>query len=64
MKKLAISIHEFMQASGIGSRTGVYQEINAGRLKTIKVGRRRLIPYESAIEWLERHVREAEEAQT
>jgi excisionase family DNA binding protein len=64
MKKLAFSIHEFMQASGMGSRTGVYQEINAGRLKTIKVGRRRLIPYESAKEWLARRVREAEEVQT
>ncbi len=63
MEKLAISIPEFMQASGMGSRTGVYQEINAGRLKTIKVGRRRLIPYESAKEWLAHRVREAEQTQ-
>ncbi len=50
--KLAYSIPEFMQLSGIGSRTGVYQEFNNGRLKTIRVGRRRLIPREAAEEWL------------
>jgi excisionase family DNA binding protein len=61
MEKILLSISEFRDAAGSLSRTGVYQEINAGRLKTIKVGRRRLIPYESAKEWLARCVREAEQ---
>ena len=63
MEKLAYSIAEFIQASGIRSRTGVYSEINKGRLKTFKVGRRRLISREAAEQWLERRQREAEEAQ-
>jgi excisionase family DNA binding protein len=63
MEKLAYTIPEFMDVSGLGSRTGVYQEINAGRLKTVKSGRRRLIPREAAEQWLARLQREAEEAQ-
>lgn len=63
MKKLAYSIPEFQELTGIGSRTGVYAEIHANRLKTIKVGRRRLIPREAAEQWLECRVREAEAAQ-
>ena len=58
MEKIAYSIPEFMQASGIRSRTGVYSEINEGRLKTFKVGRRRLISREAAKKWLAQ--REAE----
>lgn len=64
MEKLAYSISEFRQAAGGISRSGVYQLINSGHLQTVKVGRRRLIPYESAKEWLARCVREAEEVQT
>jgi excisionase family DNA binding protein len=63
MEKLTYSIPEFQQLTGISSRTGVYQEINAGRLQTVKCGRRRLIPREAAEEWLARLQREAEEAQ-
>ena len=63
MEKLTYSIPEFQQLTGISSRTGVYQEINAGRLKTVKCGRRRLIPREAAEQWLARLQREAEEAQ-
>lgn len=62
MEKLAYSIPEFQQLTGISSRTGVYQEINAGRLKTVKCGRRRLIPLEAVKEWLAILEREAEEA--
>ena len=63
MEKVAFTIPEFQKISGINSRTGVYQEINAGRLKTIKCGRRRLIPLEAVNEWLALLRREAEEAQ-
>lgn len=62
MEILAYSIPEFQQLTGISSRTGVYQEINAGRLKTVKCGRRRLIPLEAVKEWLAILEREAEEA--
>lgn len=51
--RLAYSIPDFMQAAGIGSRSTIYREISEGRLKTVKVGSRRLIPYDSAKEWLE-----------
>ena len=63
MEKLTYSIPEFQQLTGISSRTGVYQEINSGRLKTIKAGRRRLIPREAAEQWLARLLREAMEEQ-
>jgi len=49
--KLSYSIKEFAKLNGLARGT-VYSEINAGRLKTIKVGRRRLIPVEAAKEWL------------
>lgn len=62
MEKVTYSIPEFQQLTGISSRTGVYQEINAGRLKTVKCGRRRLIPIGAVNEWLALLEREAEES--
>lgn len=62
MEKVTYSIPEFQQLTGINSRTGVYQEINSGRLKTVKCGRRRLIPLEAVNEWLALLEREAKEA--
>lgn len=53
-QRLAYSIPEFMVDAGIGSRSTVYREIAEGRLKTIKLGRRRLIPYEYAQDWLKK----------
>jgi excisionase family DNA binding protein len=38
-----LSIEQAAEALGIG-RTALYSEIGAGRIRTIKVGRRRLIP--------------------
>lgn len=38
-----LSIAEAAEAAGI-SRTLLYAEIGAGRVRTIKVGRRRLVP--------------------
>jgi len=49
--KLAYTIKEFRQASGIG-RTRIYDEINAGRLRTVKFGRSRLIPADAAAEFI------------
>jgi excisionase family DNA binding protein len=47
----AFSVHEFCVRYGIG-RTNAYQEIAAGRLRAVKVGRRTLIPYDAAEAWL------------
>jgi predicted DNA-binding transcriptional regulator AlpA len=43
VKRLALSIRESEQASGL-SRATLYRLIATGRLKTSKVGARRIIP--------------------
>ncbi len=48
---LSFSIKDFSTASGVCIQT-VYNEINSGRLKTFKVGRRRFISKQSAAQWL------------
>ena len=55
--KLAYTIAEFCAATGVG-RTSVYEEISAGRLKTIKAAGRRLILHNDGEAWL-RSCREA-----
>jgi excisionase family DNA binding protein len=47
----AFSIREFCLLYGIG-RTNAYQEIAAGRLRAVKVGRRTLITNDAAESWL------------
>ena len=47
----AITIKEFCSRFGVGNTTA-YEEINAGRLAAVKVGRRTLIPHEAADNWL------------
>ena len=47
----AFSVHEFCVRYGIG-RTNAYQEIAAGRLRAVKVGRRTLITQDAAEAWL------------
>jgi excisionase family DNA binding protein len=47
----AFSIPEFCRRYGIG-RTNAYQEIAAGRLRALKVGRRTLITQDAAESWL------------
>ncbi|CAO3416008.1 hypothetical protein [Azospirillum endophyticum] len=47
----AMNILDFCKWSGIG-RTAVYEEINSGRLKVRKCGRRTLVPTEEAVAWL------------
>ena len=48
--KRALSITEFCESFGIG-RTSVYAEINAGRLRVVKVGNRTLVLMEDAERW-------------
>ena len=47
----AMTIFDFCKWAGIG-RTAVYEEINRGRLKIRKCGRRTLVPTEEAVAWL------------
>jgi excisionase family DNA binding protein len=49
--RLALSIAEFGVATGV-SRSKLYEEIKAGRLKIAKVGRRTLISGEAGLAWL------------
>jgi excisionase family DNA binding protein len=51
--RLAYSIPEFCSAIGVG-RTKVYEEIKAGRLRSIKVGARSIIAAEEGRAWLQR----------
>lgn len=45
------TIPQFVAFYGVG-RTRVFEEINSGRLKTYKVGRRRYISATAAAQWL------------
>ena len=51
-RQRAMSIAEFCQRYGPG-RTTTYQEIQAGRLRARKVGRRTIITEDDAEEWLQ-----------
>ncbi|WP_210250872.1 DNA-binding protein [Methylobacterium sp. WL8] len=50
-EKGAFNLPEFLRWSGLG-RTKTLEEIAAGRLHAVKVGRRLLIPVSSAELWL------------
>lgn len=50
-RKLAYSVSEFLAATSIG-RTKLYEELKAGRLRSVKVGKRTLIPTAEADRWL------------
>jgi excisionase family DNA binding protein len=49
--KRAYTIGEFCQLYELG-RTKTYQEINAGRLKAVKVGSKTIIRADDAEQWL------------
>ncbi len=44
------TLNEFSKVKNIG-KTTLYKEINAGRLKAFKIGKKTLIPESSAEEW-------------
>jgi len=52
IEKFGLSIPETAEAAGVG-RTTIYNEINAGRLKSYKVGRRRLVSPTALRVWIE-----------
>jgi hypothetical protein len=49
----AMSLPEFCRSYGPG-KTSAYQEIQAGRLRARKIGRRTIITQDDAEEWLRR----------
>ena len=50
IKKRALTVDNFCFKYSVG-RTLVYAEIAAGKLHSIKIGRKRLIPDDSAEKW-------------
>ena len=52
-RQRALSIGEFAQRYGVG-RTTTYDEINSGRLRARKIGKRTIIPVDEAENWLQR----------
>jgi excisionase family DNA binding protein len=57
-QRLSYSITQAMEALGL-SRQTLYNEINAGRLRTYSVGSRRFISHEAITTWIRN--REAEQ---
>ena len=51
--KVAESVHDFCKSVGIG-RTFFYEEVQRGRIKIIKAGRKTLIPVGEKLAYLER----------
>jgi excisionase family DNA binding protein len=52
MNALSYTIEEAAKITGLG-RTRLYQELNSGRLKGVKAGRRTLIPHAHIQQWLD-----------
>jgi excisionase family DNA binding protein len=50
-ERLALSVEEAARMVGI-SRRQIYEEITRGRLRTVKVGKRRLVPHDDLKHWL------------
>lgn len=48
---VALSVEDTMRAAGL-SRQTIYDEINAGRLRSFKVGHRRLISPAALAQWV------------
>ena len=49
---MLLAIPEICERTGL-SRSSVYQEIRSGRLRSVTVGRRRLIPKAALEDWME-----------
>jgi excisionase family DNA binding protein len=60
-ERLLYRAEEAAAALGIG-RSLVYEEIRLGRLQTVRIGRRRLVPPEYVAQYVELLKREAEAA--
>jgi excisionase family DNA binding protein len=51
-ERLAFSVNELIKAVGIARRT-LYAEVNSGRLKVTKLGKRSLFRRENVVAWLD-----------
>ena len=51
---LAVSTYEAARLAGVG-RTKIYDALGSGMLKSLKIGKRRLILFESLQKWLLSH---------
>lgn len=49
--QLSYTIEEAVKLTGLG-KTRLYQELNSGRLRAVKAGKRTLIPHAAIQEWL------------
>jgi excisionase family DNA binding protein len=54
LSKLAVSTFEAAEIAGIG-RTTIYEAIQSGALKSVKIGKQRLIRIAVLDEWLAGH---------
>jgi excisionase family DNA binding protein len=54
IQPIGLSIDEVSQATGLG-RSTIYKEIAEGRLRTYKVGRRRLATPQAVEAWAKAH---------
>jgi excisionase family DNA binding protein len=59
MNKRLLSANEVSDVMGVG-RTKVYELMASGRLVSVKIGARRLVPVEKVDEYIERLVHEHE----
>ncbi len=61
--QILFSLAEITRDSGLG-RTTIYSEINSGRLKIVKVGRRSLVTRPAREAWLEQLEADAPQLET
>ncbi|MCF7979734.1 MAG: helix-turn-helix domain-containing protein [Chromatiaceae bacterium] len=54
IEPIALSIEEVGKATGLG-RTALYKEMQEGRLRSYKIGRRRFVAPEALQEWAHAH---------
>lgn len=56
--KIALTVDEFVRLANI-SKSHFYRQLKAGRIKSVKVGHKRLIPASEPSAWLARLAEEA-----
>ncbi len=61
--QILFSLAEICGSTGLG-RTTIYSEINSGRLKTVKVGRRTLVTRPAREAWLQQLEADAPQLET
>ena len=62
-ERLAVSVEEAAAMSGLG-RSTIYLALGEGSLRSLKVGKRRLIPLEALKDWMAAHEIAPEKAES